>query len=552
MAAQSGSLELCRLLLQTTSLFHDESIMRQALWHSLRRVSENPPQIEALYNLYVGEYGMELDPRAIAWGGFDPDTHILYRTEASIRMIMASQPFLLANLPPAHRFSQVVGSSGLPADMFMTQLCQSSSGNPATNTDSDGKTALHWAAAYFGEWSFRYVYELQHLRKVSDPLDRRESYMKLASRLVAMGADVHALWQPSELDTEDPRMTRDTEVDPFVSFLAGVFAKWMHRWRLTTLSHAVASWGEMLMEGGCSLPRYIATENVSLRHLRYSIYDDDDRELRVLRLVLNEESKLALEVALVVSVPVYKLQPSYVSGAWPLTLPSHVPDTIIWGPWPSLDELEYFRWVRGQAVKITSALYRIKPLLMADWKNDLEDSFRRSRREVFDDSQDDHGILAGIITRELKAHQSRTDTKTYTHNHSRRRRAVSVPGFKTIPKDENSTHQMICASTSYSVLRTFHKCVFDSRWALHHGSFRRCMQGDTRDVLYNHIFSAEPGESRWERWLLSSEDHVPQARRHAERLCPKKLHIVETTLERATDRARMAMGPKRLEDVSGA
>jgi hypothetical protein len=548
MATQSGSIELCRFLLQTTSLFHEDSTLRAALWASLDQAETNlnVSLMEALYSLFVKDYGLSLNPNTVAMSnGLVPGYHVLYRTEAAGRLIMASQPISLLDLTPTQRFSEIVGFFGLPADTFMAQLCQENSGDPATSTDSDGKTALHWAAAHFGEWSFRCDRNLPYLLDSSDPLDRSESYMKLASRLVAMGADVHALWH-SGIETKDPRMTKDTEVDPFISFLGGLFVNsWQHNWKLTTLSHAVSSWGEMLMEGGCSLPEYIATENVSLRQLRYSVYDDKYRELRVLGLVLNGESKLALEVVNVARVPIYTLQPRYVSGAWPLALPSLLPDAITWDPW-QCDEIDGFRWFHSGNVKITSALYQVKA---TECRNDSDQSFRQARQQLFDKSQDDHGIYAGIITREAKAHQTRTDTKPRIYTRTLRRRAVSVPCFTTIPQDEQWTPYWTSRSGLYTC---FHKCLFDSRWAHSHRSFRRCMQWHSRDVISKDIHSVEPGEIGWVRWLLSSEDHVPQARRYAERFCPNKLHKVEETLERATDRARMAMGPKRWEDVSGA
>lgn len=102
MAASSGSHELCKFLLQTSSIFHDETIMRSAF----RRAQDSEPitycwpnvaLADELYSLFVGDYDLNYDLKSF---GEVLRSAFMYRTEASIQVIMASQPTPLASLTP--------------------------------------------------------------------------------------------------------------------------------------------------------------------------------------------------------------------------------------------------------------------------------------------------------------------------------------------------------------------------------------------------------------------------------------------------------------------
>jgi hypothetical protein len=75
------------------------------------------------------------------------------------------------------------------------------------------------------------------------------------------------------------------------------------------------------------------------------------------------------------------------------------------------------------------------------------------------------------------------------------------------------------------------------------------MQGRCRGLEAPDEADEEDYGTTFEGWFLRSEDHVHVAKRYAQKFCPERMHIVEETLERATDRARLAMGPKRPEDA---
>ena len=59
-----------------------------------------------------------------------------------------------------------------------------------------------------------------------------------------------------------------------------------------------------------------------------------------------------------------------------------------------------------------------------------------------------------------------------------------------------------------------------------------------------------PDEKRdFVSWFLREERHVDVAMRFAAKFCPELMGVVEKTLERATERARLAMGPRTAEGV---
>jgi hypothetical protein len=98
---------------------------------------------------------------------------------------------------------------------------------------------------------------------------------------------------------------------------------------------------------------------------------------------------------------------------------------------------------------------------------------------------------------------------------------------------------------------TLHKCPLDLRWHTRQVyidflDFRRaCMQGRCHELRY---LDEENDASSFEGWFVRNEHHVHVAKRYAQRFCPEQMHEVEVTLERVTDRARLAMGqPKRLK-----
>jgi hypothetical protein len=114
-------------------------------------------------------------------------------TEASFRVILASQLTPFATLSFAQKFPKAINAIGWPVSGFVDLLLRPEPTKTVAHADKDGKTALHWAAAHFGEWSCAYHCYPGVALEHDEPRKRAESYRSLASELVGMGSDVHAL-----------------------------------------------------------------------------------------------------------------------------------------------------------------------------------------------------------------------------------------------------------------------------------------------------------------------------------------------------------------------
>lgn len=493
--------------------------------------------VDAAYSLFVGEYGLEYDFKDDEKRGLTSRFALMDRTEESIRIIMASQPVPLASLTPTQRFLEVIDSVGLPTDVFSELLYHGGSNTSRTKAKSDGKTALHWAAAHFGEWSQEWL-QTTFTSPYFYASQQVENYRRLASVLIAEGADVHALWQPQPprysgnqtMQLLHYRVSRLDGLDPFVSLLAGIFGTPVS---LSSLSNAVVAWGEMLVEGGYSLPEYIETENESLHSLRYTCFHAGRRH-RVVKLVLFGEARLAIEVARSYSLSIWRAYRNSVPGAWPMSWPPSLPDTLIWYP-STTEEQEGFQWVETGEVNLESIPYRVQPTAVPDSAWALEASLYDARQQVFDLPKDDHGIVASILMRDRNAVQGK--------GHRLRRRALSAPPSVPFMTEAKLYHHDYDSRSHFSSGSFFHKCFFDARWtSRHRGGFERCARGHFDHFNLNAF---KFGTDGWEIDLFNDEDKVPIARRFAERFCPHQLYLVQRTSERATQRARLAMGPHR-------
>jgi hypothetical protein len=76
----------------------------------------------------------------------------------------------------------------MAADTFLELLYPCSSTQLVTSTDRQGRVALHWAAKHFGYWACAWG-----LRDVCPDGSKIESYAVLLEKLIATGADVHAV-----------------------------------------------------------------------------------------------------------------------------------------------------------------------------------------------------------------------------------------------------------------------------------------------------------------------------------------------------------------------
>jgi hypothetical protein len=541
MAACNGHLELCKFLLRETSFPADNASLSSALeevqrhaWSSYQGTDDL--LLEAFYRLFVSEHNLEIDL-------LDPPTCLedicqLTHTKTSFGVVLASQPTSFADLSLAKKFSATIEAVGWPADAFATMLNHHNSSEVVTRTAEDGKTALHWAAAHLGEW----LRSVEGSRFETAFSHRVEPYATLASDLVRVGADVHALWHDKA----------EWSYDPFLAFLKGVDLITTYTWDRAGMAKAARVWGRVLVEGGVHLDSYIITENELLRSIKWSdwfgmdipslgIYDSS--RLVPKKLCITKDSTLAVEILEIPCVMVWRAQEKYIPGAWPI--PHLFVDTIIWHP-RAMEECDGFCWVISDRIHIKPGRKQIDALGMSGGSDELVNDSIIGSELGHSESHDDHSPVAMVLGRETRSRQR------VSWRHSSGLRTSSAPPLHdhTARSEIDWTNRTIYMHSGWRF--TAHKCPLDSRWYKRplnfvYNNFRRyCMQGRCRELQYS---DEENDAATFEGWLLRNEDHVHVVKRYAQKFCPERMHIVEATLERVTDRARLAMGPKRPGDA---
>jgi hypothetical protein len=535
----------------------EETCMQSALirilgWLQYPRLS-NPKDIlqfglyqEAAYALFVKEYGLSTDLNE------HPDFHFPHKAQAlsltgpSFQIILASQLTPFASMTIAQRFSTAMDANGWPADAFLASMLRPNPVETVSRANKEGKTFLHWAAAHFGEWLCRYPCPPDAILEHHGPRERAESYGSLASELVKMGGDLHALWYSpaSELGG-----THSQENDPFISFLRGLRSASVvpsePSWARESLLDAVDQWRQMLVASGRSLTEYIAVENrfLSRTHCIDASYDLDYDTWTFIptKLEILGDGTLSVQVIDVVDLPVWRSIPIHAPDTWPMLTASS--STITWKP-DVQDESDGFQWSEIASFRIVSHPYHVRPLSSLAQSSDLADCASNARQElVFSATQDDHGKLANIITREARLCH-RHDRK---HSHQR---ASSLPPFPAETKQSLEPNSLI--STEYysrTGIYQVHKCSSDLRWSSssrHHGSLRECMQSCHQDHVGLDYQKSFP--QGWEYGILCDESLVWVARRFAEHFYPAYTYIVDETSEKAAERADLNMRSRRQED----
>jgi hypothetical protein len=543
MAARNGHLELCRFLLQETSHSADNAVLSSALkrvlkhaWRNSVKRGTDEPLLEDFYRLLVSQHNLDIDllepPSTLA------DTWQMTHTKNSFGVVLASQPIPFVNLSLAQKFTAAVEAVGWPVDAFATMLHSHNPIEVVTRANEEGKTALHWAAAHLGEWLRWTSINRHHSRNI-------ESYAKLASDLVHRGADVHALWhEKTGSFCGMPSLRRH---DPFLSLLKGIYLKTTALWNRFSIAEAVNRWGQVLVAGGVHLDDYIVTENQFLcsnewAELYISSWDIHGSLIPV-KLWITKESTLAVEMLAIPCVTVWKAQATHIPGAWPIS-PLFV-DTIIWAP-GAMDECDGFYWVPIDKIHVKPGHDQVDVFNTTGGSDELLHDLIIDAEPRHSISHDDHGTVAMVLSHEIRSRQQ------VSWRHSSGPRASSAPP----PQDYKArlgadwTNRAVYMPSGWRF--TLHKCPLDLRWhkrslCLSFSDCRRdCMQERCHDLW---ISDREEYSNTFEWWFLRNEGHVHVAKRYAQKFCPEQLHIVEATLERVTDRARLAMGPKRPEDA---
>jgi hypothetical protein len=556
MAAKGGHTRLCKFLLEETPSFYDDSVLNSALDVAVTQALGNPNPdklAEAFYSLFVADHGLEL---GLTGSRVMDSVHTvrtalaLLLTDDSFRVVLASQPASFIDMPFEQRFTIAIDSVGWPADDFWTLLNHSDPTELVRKANDQGTTALHWAAAHFGEW-LRRSRNLGGQHKVSA---RLRGYGNLVSRLINMGANVHA----SCLSTS--KWAFETwslgEKDPFLVFLEGVVTQHTHHWSSATLAHAVCQWGEILAEGGICLSEYITTENKFLRSVQCG--DMENAQINdpwfagpvflPVKLSITGDSVLRLEVLQLPYLHTWTLRALSVPGAWSKSDTSL--DTISWNP-GELDEREGFRWVHTGIKLMKPNANRVGISNTFEAIDELAGGAADNQGLDLEGTQDDLGGVASIMRREHKTRWHRGEAPGC------RRRASSNPPpmkkyllFRNLLTAYRDTIVHVRSPSGWEY--RIHKCPLDSRWRRFSRGLpdahllRACMQGRCQDTLVTS--SMEWGGL--ESWFLRDESRIDVATRYAAKFCPRQINIVEATLDRATERSRLAAELDTLKDMS--
>jgi hypothetical protein len=529
-AADQGKLELCRFLLQKSSLFHRDDIINGARRRLLNFASHAPDKssttrlVEKFIHLLATEYGNDDGPENWAALGNFSRRHF----DMDGPPLLPQNP--VANAPFKERFAIAIESWGWHPNFFAASFHDDESAMLVTHANEAGKTALHWALGHYGYFT---EFSRRDPGPDIDDVGITSGYANLAVGLIRKGSDVHSCWH-------DPtRLGMIYKSSPLISLL-----QFMRYWVTAELMEAVYQWGKILVEAGMSLQRYAAKENVFLRANRGGIHVTAGRQLVVAELgvlrVLRQD-RLVAHVQFAFEVLLWKAMPIRVPGEWPASpsLPRpikvlpEIPDTIIWIP-EECDEREGFRWVVVGNLSITTLSYLVEP--PGTTENHGKDSiditppprlnnYRRSRYN------DDFSVTTMEKDEEFR---QRTETHAYT-----RRRSASAPAVES--SERVGRHMFDFPGPWYG---SVHKCATDMRWKLssiRYPSLRDCLQGRCRDRTKEHPHR----NYGWETWLMTHEEHIQVAKRFAERFCPQRLYTVEMTSARALERAQLAMAPAR-------
>ena len=387
LAVSGEQLELCRFLLQESSMFHQDEIINQArielFWRAAARTHDRPVvgYVEEVVDLLATKNHTHIDVdlenlKALGhfyaiWSSYDGEA-----------------PSLLTAVPIhnnlwAEKFATIIEWYGWPADFFAAIFRSDEPSVLTKRANEAGKTALHWAAGNHGSWESMNLRQESYYPDIHAP----NSYASLIIDLIRQGSDLHGYW--------DRTFQQQTIVktSPFLSFLQRLSCGC--EWTPVRFRDAVYRWGQMLVEAGLSLKEYAAMETEFLRANRSAIYTLDGNEFFPVELSVSGVDGLTTRVERTLVLSVWKAYPTHVPGSWPASprLPGpvvYLPDTILWRP-EEEEEQEGLRWVEVDAVRI--AVYPTEsPGTMISRETNIV-GYRNSRTNARYSAQDDHDIL---------------------------------------------------------------------------------------------------------------------------------------------------------------
>jgi hypothetical protein len=519
-----GHLELCEFLLEQSSYLRDDTMMLTALHRfvmdsSARNVTFELARRQAddIYDLFLDRFGLVLpvtdEEHHHAAFTENAESNMLL-TESSLRRIQAGQFTSIHDRAFEYKFTAAMRSIGWPADAFINFMQPCDVLQLATAQDSQARTALHWAAKHFGYWA-----GVWWSRDICPDDAKAKSYAKLATELLKMGSNAHAI---SALH-ETPLMTILHQFTTFVDW--------------SNCATAVRRWGEILVEAGLDLNEYVHAENSLLRSLaeerRATGVWDGERYYLLhpgeTRLMVTRGTILAVQINFCRPVSIWEhMTPP---GAWDID--SRLPTRSIWIPPHTADDELYWREVK--TVNVYSTPYLIQATSEADRPFYSSSDFEKDWRALFEGVQDDHGMVATTISRGRSRKQAGPLAATS--------RASSVPPEMTQPVyDQLPTNQSygLKFHTTWKHWFAFvYRCPVELRWKLWGGVSSRYYQWSLKlprmliDFESRDLEERLRAEDDWEVQLLREQGDLDVVKRFAQRCCPELKHLVEKELDLA-------------------
>jgi hypothetical protein len=466
-----------------------------------------------MYDLFMNRHGLAIQMTE------DEHHNINFSENAVSNMLLTSnslRTILAGQLVPARdwafgiKFQVAMGSIGWRADTFLEFLYPCSSSQLVTSTDRQGRVALHWAAKHFGYWACAWG-----LRDVCPDGSKIESYAVLLKKLIATGADVHAV----NGRHETPLMTL---LNQFMTF---------RNWPICSL--AVERWGQALTKAGLNLNDYIQVENLLLKFLANKDRYWDEGECFMLSpsevQLCTRDLTLAVRLKFARSLTVW--EHCVPPGTWHVE--TRMPKRSVLEPSHTDDDASF--WHEAERVEIYSEPYLIQATPQAErpfWSlTDLEDIWKA----LFGGVQDDHGPVARLILHD----RSRSGKETLAI----RSRASSVPPELTTKAcDELPTLRPDTLVPNLGIdhwIPRFYTCPVELArpWRASTVTASCSWQIQSPRLLVN--FESRPTGERllakddWEVELLREKGEVDVVRRFASRFFPELRHEVEREIAEA-------------------
>lgn len=528
MAAEFGHTKLCEFLYHESAYFREDNVLHSALQYYVRSSrfwyhKLDPSQTDALYSLFVVRCGLlvDLNETAADTNGICLDestvnTRLL--TRSALEAMLASQPVPFKQWSFALRFSTCMRSQGWPADVFLEAIINDDTRTMVTQTDPEGRTALHWAAEHLGY----YLCQKHDLRDRSDPdlVERRNGYRDLVSRLVRLGADAHAV------DAENR--------SPFLAFSAAMRGRGYFGEEADTIRTAVQEWGKAITSGGTRLSVYTVKENRHVERLN-RLQRTFARPHPNIKYVLESlevcgDTDFTAHIAIYADIEVWRFR--LPPGAWDefyrpqticpqLYLDTQWDDTISWESW----ELTDCREVRLGSLPINPDKHQPQSPLSSGSLSEVWQDF-------FLGTQDDHGPIATVASRFSDLNESAA-------TRPRRSRARSFTCSVTPWTLSSHFSRELTPRVTFQPhhwLDDLHKCSLSSKWSPPHQEGPVGYPIRAECILNGYV----PEKCRrpfwtttdsWEREFIEIHEDIEKVRRFVDRLCPRGIESFDDRLK---------------------